>query len=151
TDEGGHKASRFPEGTWLIGPYRCDLYRLVPALQRIPLVEVEDRFLFPVLEPVVPRDSPVVPVLRAVAPLPPIKPLGVEPKSVNDPPHGALGPQTEATHEINHFVSQVVGNPSGSQLWPSFFFSAKCSSDTKAMMESFLWSSPWSFSIVFLW
>lgn len=100
-------------------------------------VEVDDRLLLPVFEPVVPRDLAVVLVGLAVA-LPPLVELalaGAQP--ADDAREGDLGLLRPVLGEVDDRVASVVGDPAALQISPRSFFNATCSSMSSARTSSF--------------
>jgi hypothetical protein len=82
------------------------------ALQREPMVEVDDRVLLPLLEPVITGDKHVVFVGFAVA----ISPLVILGAGEFHPAHQEqqrtdLGAGREPRDEVDDIVTGVVGNP----------------------------------------
>ncbi len=108
------------------------------ALRRMCVVMGENRLSLHRGEPVVARYQAVVRVHRTVARRPAIELRGGDIQAREHPAHGQLGAVTEAPHEIDDRVAKIWGYPSLFQRSPSFFFSARYSSDTSAMMASFL-------------
>jgi hypothetical protein len=81
------------------------------ALQRVVGVEVADRLLLVVLQPVVARDPTVVLVGLAVTVLPGVPLGGGQAKPDEEAQNGDTGFVGPAVDEINDLVAGVVGNP----------------------------------------
>ncbi len=108
------------------------------TVERMPLVEVEDRLLLVRGEPVVSGDPAVVLVGLPVPFLPGVElaPLETEPRDESGRRNlGSLGP---LGGEVDDTVAHVGVNPARNiQGTPSFFLSLTCSSVTQAMTASF--------------
>jgi hypothetical protein len=81
------------------------------ALQRMPVVEVEDRLLLPGLEPVVARNQGVVLVDLAVALSPVVELRQCDAQPEHEQLDGQLRAPAPMVDEIDDFVTGVVGNP----------------------------------------
>src|SRR6476661_256827 len=120
------------------------------ALQGEAHVEVEDGLPFPVFEPVIPGHQAVVLVGLAVA----LLPVAELAASQLEPLAEAFGREfsllAPGAHEVDHGISQVMGNPAAVQGSPSSFFSSTYSAEISAMTESLrasLASRCWTFSV----
>lgn len=92
------------------------------ALERMPIVELDDALLFVLVEPVVTGHQGVVLVRLAIA-LAPIEELAArDPHPADDPLLRDLGSLAQLAHEVHHAVSRIVGNPATRQGSPSSFF-----------------------------
>lgn len=106
------------------------------ALQRVLLLEVEDRLALAGLQPEVSRDLAVMLVGLAIALLPTVELRWREPQLGEERPDGQLGDLGSAADEIDNLVAQVMGNPAVLQCSPSSFFTLTNSSDISAMTLS---------------
>jgi hypothetical protein len=102
------------------------------ALQGEAVVEVEDRLLLQLGEPVVARDPGVVLVGLAVAVLPGVPLAGGDADPEQEARDGDAGLVGPAADEIDVGIAGVVGNPGAGQGSPSSFFSWTCSSMSSA-------------------
>ena len=108
-------------------------------VERVFLVEVEDRLLLLWGEPMVAGDPPVVLVGLPVSLFPGIEFSALEPDPGDEPGRGDLRPLGPLVGEVDDGVAHVGGNPARPiQGSPSAFFSLTCSSVTQAMTASFL-------------
>ena len=107
------------------------------ALQGMAVVVVEDRQLFPILQPPVARNLPVVLVELAVAAPPLVELAGAQThpaqKAFGRQPR-TIGPMLDV---IDDLVPGIVGNPSSVQSSPLAFFARTFSSISSAMTSFF--------------
>jgi hypothetical protein len=107
------------------------------AFQRIDQLEVEDGFLFPIVEPVVAGYPCVVLVDQAVTVFPVVELAGRNAQPADESAGRQIGLAGPAVDEVDDLVSVIVGGPLSVQIWPRLFFSATCSPISSAMTSFF--------------
>jgi len=110
------------------------------AFQRISVVKVNDRSSFPVLQPPIAWDLPVVRIDFAVAVFPSVVLAGSQPdpeQQLEDWNFGAIGPVLDVVDDL---VSRIMGNPATFQSSPLSFFERMFSS-INSEITSFLAAS----------
>jgi hypothetical protein len=112
-------------------------------------MEVEDRFLLPVLQPPIAGDQRVVLVDQAVAGAPVVEFTRGDPQPGDELLDGDFGGPGPTSDVINDGVADVVGNPGAGQSSPSSFFSWICSSINSATTSFLRWSFSRSAAMVF--
>src|SRR5580692_3558863 len=102
-------------------------------------MKIDDRLLFPLLQPKVPGNPTVVFVDLAVAVAPVVELAGPDAEPFDEPPGadpGLLGPAPDEVHDL---VPHIVRHPDRGQRSPRLFFSAICSAISSARTSSLVW------------
>jgi hypothetical protein len=110
------------------------------AFERIAIVKVDDRLPFPVLQPPVSRNLPIVRIDFAVTTFPGVVLAGCQPdpeQQLEDWNFGALSPVLDVVDDL---VSRIMGNPATFPSSPLSFFERMFSS-INSEITSFLAAS----------
>jgi hypothetical protein len=97
------------------------------------VVEVQDRLLLSVREPVVTGNAGVVLIGAAIALLPVIELTLGKPSPADDASDWEVREGCQVLDEVDDLVAGVMGSPEAVQGSPSSFFNATCSSEITAM------------------
>lgn len=103
-------------------------------------VEFDNSLLFPILQPEISRDLPVMFVDLAITLAPVIELADSDSQPADEGGKGNIGLLMPKVNKINYRISSVMGNPGGLQTSPMLFFSAICSSISSERTSFFLLS-----------
>ena len=99
----------------------------------MPIVEVENRLLLPVLKSPIARDLAVMFVGLAIAIFPLVVLAGCQPQPIQEPPGRYVSPLRPVLDVIDDFVAYIMGNPHSLQSSPMAFFALTFSSTSSEM------------------
>src|SRR5690606_21134328 len=108
------------------------------TVERVLVVELDDRLTLRDLQPVVARDLAVVLVGLAVALAPLVELAFGDVGPLQQLRHGDLGLLGPLGQVVDDGIARIGGHPALPPWAPRVFFSARCSSEMSAITESFL-------------
>ena len=107
-------------------------------------MEADNGLLFPILQPEIAGNPPVVLVHLAVAFQPVVELAGGHVEPPDEPPGADLGLLRPAPDEIHDLIPRIVRNPDPGQSSPKRFFSATCSAISFASSLVWIFFSAWA-------